>query len=51
MDSMLPIIVEMRKPFSSSGAPTSSQITVPQYSPNQSTEIATLVGDIPNDLS
>lgn len=33
IDSALPVIVKMRRPFGSSSAPTSSQVTTPHHNP------------------
>lgn len=45
MDLALLVIVEMKKPFSSSSAFTSLQATVPQHSPAQSIKTIVLVGE------
>lgn len=44
IDSALLVIAKMKKSFASSSAPTSSQVTIPQHSPAQSTETIALAG-------
>lgn len=44
MDSVLLVIVEIRKLFASSSALTSLRVTVPQHSPARSVETAALAG-------
>lgn len=52
IDSKLPIIVKMRRLFSSFSAPMSSQVTIPQHSPTQSIETTAMVSrDVPDDPS